>query len=358
MKIYLVGGAVRDKVMGIEPKDRDYVVVGASPADMLDLGYQQVGADFPVFLHPTSGEEYALARTERKTGVGYNGFVTTFDPSITLEDDLIRRDLTMNAMAMDLETGEIIDPFGGRRDIEHRTLRHTSDAFAEDPVRVLRTARFAARYKFDICPLTIQLMKRVAPELDHVPQERVFAEFQKGLMEDAPIRMFEALIKCNALNVDSLRPYRGFDFQRMRYIESTDSMYVRFAFAAAQFTAGDYEVCKVPTDLAKVSHTFNQNFSQFLHYSRMSAVDRLTLLDRVRAFSDPALLQHCVDIFTVHVRQYVSSLKEMDQLTNAFFVDLKKAKTVDAAAIAAACTDPKHIKGAIFQARWDAISNT
>jgi tRNA nucleotidyltransferase (CCA-adding enzyme) len=203
----MVGGAVRDKVMGIEPKDIDYVVVGATPADMLKLGYQQVGADFPVFLHPVTGDEYALARQERKTGVGYNGFDTVFDPSITLEDDLIRRDLTINAMAMDLDTGEIIDPYGGVHDIAQGVLRHTSEAFAEDPVRVLRTARFAARYGFKVADDTIALMRKVVPEIDHVPAERVFAEFQKGLAEDHPHEMIKVLQQCDADRSARVHPY-------------------------------------------------------------------------------------------------------------------------------------------------------
>jgi tRNA nucleotidyltransferase/poly(A) polymerase len=349
MKVYMVGGAVRDKVMGVEPKDRDYVVVGSSPEEMLALGYEQVGASFPVFLK--DGCEYALARTERKTGVGYNGFVTTFDPSITLEDDLIRRDLTINAMAMDLDTGEIIDPYGGKRDIQARVLRHTSAAFAEDPVRVLRTARFAARYSFTIDRSTIVLMKQVAPELNHVPQERVFAEFQKGLMEDAPVNMIEALIQCGALDVDSLRPYRHADKQRLAYVVKSDPLYVRFALVARSFAAGDYETCKVPTDLAKVSAAFNEHFATFLHYQFHTPVVRLTMLNSLRAFSDPDLLRHCVDVFALHVRQAVSSPAEEKRFTDAFFNDVERAKKIDAEAIAASCTNPKDIRQAIFNAR-------
>ena len=145
MQTYLVGGAVRDKLLGLETKDRDWVVVGAAPQEMLDLGYQQVGHDFPVFLDPESHDEYALARTERKTGPGYKGFAINSSPEVTLEEDLLRRDLTINAIAMD-ENGSLIDPFGGQFDIEDRVLRHVSGAFVEDPLRVLRVARFAARF--------------------------------------------------------------------------------------------------------------------------------------------------------------------------------------------------------------------
>ena len=161
MQTYLVGGAVRDKLLGLETKDRDWVVVGAAPQEMLDLGYQQVGKDFPVFLDPDSHDEYALARTERKTGPGYKGFAINSSPEVTLEEDLLRRDLTINAIAMD-ETGSLIDPFGGQCDIEDRVLRHVSGAFVEDPLRVLRVARFAARFAhlgFRVANETLDLMR-------------------------------------------------------------------------------------------------------------------------------------------------------------------------------------------------------
>ena len=161
MKVYLVGGAVRDQLLGFPVKDRDWIVVGATPATLLSLGYQQVGKDFPVFLNPKTKEEYALARTERKAGAGYTGFICDFSPTITLEQDLIRRDLTINAMAQS-EDGEIIDPYGGKQDLENRMLRHISPAFSEDPLRVLRVARFAARYHslgFKIASETLALME-------------------------------------------------------------------------------------------------------------------------------------------------------------------------------------------------------
>src|SRR5208282_1859428 len=188
MKVYLVGGAVRDELLQRPVKDRDYVVCGSTPEEMLSLGYEQVGADFPVFLHPITKCEYALARTERKSGKGYQGFTVDFDPTITLEDDLRRRDLTINAMAKDLETGEIIDPFDGLHDLQDRTLRHVSPAFAEDPLRVLRVARFCARYNFKIAQRTLDLMSHLVQvgELDHLTPERVWVEIEKGLSEASP----------------------------------------------------------------------------------------------------------------------------------------------------------------------------
>jgi tRNA nucleotidyltransferase (CCA-adding enzyme) len=208
MKTYLVGGAVRDELLDYPASERDWVVVGARPQDLLDLGYQQVGKDFPVFLHPQSKDEYALARTERKQGHGYTGFAVDCDPSVTLEEDLLRRDLTVNAMARDTD-GTIIDPYGGQRDLAARVLRHVSHAFVEDPLRVLRTARFAARYAhlgFGVAPETIALMAEIVSqgELAHLPAERIWIEFDRALGERDPDVFIEVLRDCGAL--DKLLP--------------------------------------------------------------------------------------------------------------------------------------------------------
>lgn len=201
MKTYVVGGAVRDRLLGEPVNDRDWVVTGASPQDMLDAGYLPVGKDFPVFLHPQTHEEYALARTERKTGPGYHGFEVYAAPDVTLEDDLVRRDLTINAIAQD-EDGTLIDPHGGQRDLSARVLRHVSEAFAEDPVRILRLARFAARWpQFDVAPETTALMRTMveAGEVDTLVAERVWQELSRGLMERAPARLFDVLRSVGAL---------------------------------------------------------------------------------------------------------------------------------------------------------------
>lgn len=211
MKPYVVGGAVRDALLGRPVNDRDWVIVGATPEALLAAGYTPVGKDFPVFLHPHTREEYALARTERKTAPGYHGFVFHTSPDVTLEDDLARRDLTINAMAQD-EHGGLIDPYGGQRDLADRVLRHVGPAFAEDPVRILRLARFAARLPdFTVAPETELLMRGMvdAGEVDALVPERVWQELARGLMEDTPSRMFEVLRQCGALarllpEVDSL----------------------------------------------------------------------------------------------------------------------------------------------------------
>ena len=204
MKIYLVGGAVRDRLLGRPVSERDFVVVGATPDELVAQGFRPVGKDFPVFLHPRTGEQYALARTERKTGPGYYGFATRFSPDVTLEEDLVRRDLTVNAMAED-EHGEIVDPHGGRRDLEVRVLRHVSDAFVEDPLRVLRVARFATRFAplgFTVAPETLDLMRRIVAsgEVASLVPERIWVETERALGEANPVVYFEVLRACGALD--------------------------------------------------------------------------------------------------------------------------------------------------------------
>lgn len=205
MKTYLVGGAVRDRLLGFDKSDRDWVVVGASVTQMLDAGFTQVGRDFPVFLHPQTKEEHALARTERKTGPGYTGFAFNADPSVTLEEDLERRDLTINAIAQDSDDN-LIDPYGGVKDIEERVLRHVSAAFTEDPLRVLRVARFAARFSplgFRIAEETLALMQQLSRsgELQHLVAERVWQEMEKALHTAAPAEFFLCLRACDALQI-------------------------------------------------------------------------------------------------------------------------------------------------------------
>jgi tRNA nucleotidyltransferase (CCA-adding enzyme) len=203
LEAYLVGGAVRDRMLGLTPLENDWVVIGATPERMIALGFRPVGRDFPVFLHPETAEQYALARTERKTGRGYTAFATHHAPDVTLEEDLGRRDLTINAMARATD-GTLIDPYGGARDLEARLLRHVSAAFVEDPLRVLRVARFAARFAalgFSVAPETLELMRRIVAdgELEALVAERVWAETQRALAESEPRAFFEVLRSCGAL---------------------------------------------------------------------------------------------------------------------------------------------------------------
>ncbi|RDX36083.1 multifunctional CCA addition/repair protein [Kangiella sp. HD9-110m-PIT-SAG07] len=205
MEIYLVGGAVRDQLLGLDVVDHDYVVVGATPNAMKQRGFKEVGKDFPVFLHPETGEEYALARTERKSGHGYKGFEVDFSQDITLEQDLMRRDLSINAIAQQ-EDGTLVDPYNGQQDLQHKTLRHISPAFAEDPLRVLRVARFAARFRylgFTVAPETLLLMTELTHkgELEYLTAERVWTETHKALATQSPQVYFEVLRECGALKI-------------------------------------------------------------------------------------------------------------------------------------------------------------
>ena len=203
MKTYLVGGAVRDALLGLSGSDRDWVVVGSTPEAMVQAGFTPVGKDFPVFLHPRTHEEYALARTERKTAPGYKGFVVHASPEVTLEEDLARRDLSINAIAQ-ADDGRLIDPYGGQEDLQHKVLRHVTDAFREDPVRILRVARFAARFpEFKVAEQTIALMQDMvaAGEVDALVSERVWQELSKGLMATQPSRMLQVLRDCGALKI-------------------------------------------------------------------------------------------------------------------------------------------------------------
>jgi tRNA nucleotidyltransferase (CCA-adding enzyme) len=199
-KIYCVGGAVRDRLLGLTVQDHDWVVVGSTPEEMVAQGFQPVGRDFPVFLHPQTHEEYALARTERKTSSGYHGFAVYAAPDVTLEQDLLRRDFTINAIAQDAD-GKLVDPYNGVADLRAGILRHVSAAFGEDPVRILRAARFAARFGFSVAPETLKLMRDMVDsgEVDALVAERVWQELARGLMEKKPSRFFETLRSCNAL---------------------------------------------------------------------------------------------------------------------------------------------------------------
>lgn len=245
MKIYLVGGAVRDKLLGLPIKERDYVVVGASEEDMLKLGYQRVGKEFPVFLHPKTREEYALARRERKTGPGYKGFDFDASPQVELKDDLLRRDLTINAMA-ELTDGTIEDPYHGKEDLAHKILRHVSPAFAEDPVRILRVGRFLARYAylgFTVAPETIELMRGMVKEgeVNALVAERVWKELERALGEKNPEKFFEILGECAALQI--LFPTFELNGQGMQALQTacelTPDSAIRFAALLHDYADGD-----------------------------------------------------------------------------------------------------------------------
>ena len=224
MEVYAVGGSVRDELLGLKPNDHDFVVVGATHEDLVKRGFSKVGADFPVYLHPTSGDQWALARKERKTGPGYHGFEVNAEPTVTIEEDLSRRDLTINSMARHSKTGELVDPFGGQHDLAQGVLRHTSRAFGEDPLRVLRLARFAAKFPdFKIAQDTVKLCAGMISEgaLDELSQERVWAELTKALTTPQPFKFFEALYSFKAFGrVKGLKPFGTPDLVQVRKLLS------------------------------------------------------------------------------------------------------------------------------------------
>jgi tRNA nucleotidyltransferase (CCA-adding enzyme) len=345
VKLYAVGGAVRDELLGLPVKDRDYVVVGSTPEEMERLGYKPVGKDFPVFLHPKTHEEYALARTERKSGRGYKGFTVHTSPEVTLEDDLRRRDVTINAMAK-AEDGTLIDPYGGKRDLEQGILRHVSEAFAEDPVRILRVARFAARYGFKVAPETMALMRKMvaAGETDYLVPERVWQEFAKGLMEREPQRMFEVL-EASGLQ-KKLMP----ELHQHSGVAGT-TLPVRFARLCWPLKEAEVEaLCdrlKVPGDVRELALLACRN-RVALRASRLATPEALLeLLKRADAFRRPARFAELLE-----VARRDTPLVDTTRLERAYTA----AAAVDAGAIAAAAPAPADIARLIDERRTEAIA--
>jgi tRNA nucleotidyltransferase (CCA-adding enzyme) len=398
MKTYIVGGAVRDRLLGLPVADRDHVVVGATPDDMVALGYQPVGKDFPVFLHPDSHEEYALARTERKSGHGYKGFTVYAAPEVTLEEDLRRRDLTINAMAED-ETGVLVDPYCGQRDLAARIFRHVSEAFAEDPVRILRVARFAARFAdFAVAPETNALMRQMVDngEVDALVPERVWQEVARGLMEAQPSRMFRVLRDCGALarlfpEIDRLfgvpqppehHPEVDTGVHVMLVIDWAArqgfSLPVRFAALTHDLGKGvtppelwpkhvGHEVksvelvralserIRVPADCRDLAVAVAREHGNVHRALELRPGTMVELLERVDAFRRPErfedFLLACECDFRGRPGYENKPFPEPDCLRQAFRATL----TIDAGAVAHS-VEPARIRDAIFQARTAAVA--
>lgn len=290
MKIYLVGGAVRDQLLGLPVKERDWVVVGATPQEMLSQGFQQVGKDFPVFLHPQTKEEYALARTERKVGRGYKGFECYAAPDVTLEDDLKRRDLTINAIAQD-EKGQLIDPYGGQQDLANKQLRHVSSAFAEDPLRVLRVARFAARFsEFSVSSETLNLMQQMvaAGEVDELVPERVWQEIIKVLKERAIHRFFEILKECGADKI--LFPefsIADLDFSSTNAAQFLENLEIRFATLIHRLSSSQInQLCKhyrIPSSFCELAILVSEGYTNFHQLEKLDAEAILNFFEKTDA---------------------------------------------------------------------------
>ena len=336
---------MRDELLGLPVQDRDHVVVGSTPEEMERLGYKPVGKDFPVFLHPQTHEEYALARTERKSGRGYKGFTVHASPEVTLEEDLRRRDLTINAMAK-AEDGTLIDPYGGKRDLEQHILRHVSEAFAEDPVRILRVARFAARFGFDVAPETMALMKQMVAsgEADYLVPERVWQEFAKGLMEREPERMFEVL-EASGLQKKLLPEVRE------RVGVSGGSLPVRFARLAWPLQEPEVEaLCerlKVPSDVKELALLACRT-RVALRASRLATpAALLELLKRTDAFRRPERFEQLLEV--AHRDEPIVDTARLERARSA-------AVTVDAGAVAAQAPSPADIPRLLDERRIEAIA--
>jgi tRNA nucleotidyltransferase (CCA-adding enzyme) len=351
MKVFVVGGAVRDELLGLAVQDKDYVVVGATPEEMVAQGYKPVGKDFPVFLHPRTHEEYALARTERKSGRGYKGFTVHASPEVTLEDDLRRRDLTINAMAKDSDSGALIDPFGGKHDLEKGILRHVSEAFAEDPVRILRVARFAARFAFEVHEDTMNLMREMvrSGEADYLVAERVWQELERGLAEPHPEKMFEVLDACGLAprlfnEVKPVLPLLALS------VKAKASVPVRFAVIAWPHKEAEVAaVCerlKVPNEVRELALAACRNRVALRAAPLATAAALLELLKRADALRRPERFRELLQ-----VARLASPGLETARVERA----LAAAAAVDAGAIAAKAGSQADIPRLIDEARIRAI---
>jgi tRNA nucleotidyltransferase (CCA-adding enzyme) len=398
MKIFSVGGAVRDELLGLPVQDRDWVVVGATPEAMLAQGYKPVGKDFPVFLHPQSREEYALARTERKTAPGYKGFVFHADAGVTLEEDLARRDLTINAIAKS-ESGEFIDPHGGRTDLAAKVLRHVSPAFAEDPVRILRVARFAARFAdFALAPETVELMRSMVAhgEVDHLVAERTWQELARGLMEARPSRMFDVLRACGALakilpEVEALFgvPQRadyhpeidtGVHVMMVMDMAAHLALPLPARFAALTHDLGKgrtpadilprhigheaasvgligplSERLRVPAECRDVALLVARYHSDIHRIAELRALTVLKVIERCDALRRPERFESVIGACEADYRGRLGFAERIYAPATRWRAALAAVQSVDAGAISRACDDRARIPARIHDARVEAI---
>lgn len=398
MQVYCVGGAVRDELLGLSVQDRDFVVVGSTPTEMEEAGYKPVGKDFPVFLHPNTRDEYALARTERKTAKGYKGFQVHADPDVTLEQDLARRDLTINAIAKD-ESGHLIDPYSGIQDLKDKVLRHVSPAFSEDPVRILRAARFAARFiDFDVAPATMDLMREMVEkgEVDALVPERVWQEISKGLMEEKPSRMFKVLRACGALKkimpeLDALwgvpqpanhHPEIDTGVHVMMVIDYAASkqyqLPVRFAALMHDLGKGTTPkdllprhigheqrsvdllqvLCKrlrVPNDCKELAHIVAKFHGKVHQVEEMRPETLLQFLVETDAIRQPQRFGDFLLACECDIRGRTGYETQTFEKADLLLSLLKAASEVDAGAVAKLQDTPDKIKQAVYEARLNAL---
>ncbi len=354
MKTYVVGGAVRDRLLGLIPGDRDYVVVGGSPEQMLAAGYQPVGKDFPVFLHPKTHEEYALARTERKTGHGYHGFSCYAAPDVRLEDDLARRDLTINAMAEDA-AGNVIDPYGGQQDLANKILRHVSPAFAEDPVRILRLARFAARFpEFTVAPETQALMQRMVQsgEVKHLVAERVWQELSRGLMAEDPERMFAVLDSCSATEdlIAGILPPKGvLTCAARKHLPLPARVALWLSHCSDVQVSTLAKKLRLPVDCRDLALLLVRQHEALQHPEAQSAEGRLNTLEQCDALRRPERFERLLST--------LPCLGTNQDILDTWLKIQAAAVGVDAGAIALSVRTQGHIPSRIRDARIEALQS-
>ena len=370
MKIYLVGGAVRDQIMGLSVKDKDYVVVGSTSEEMVKLGYKPVGKDFPVFLHPKTHQEYALARTERKVSKGYKGFKVYTSEEVTLEEDLQRRDLTINAIAKD-KRGKFFDPFGGIKDIKSRVLRHVSSAFVEDPIRVLRIARFSARFhKFKIHPKTEAILKQIIKnkEIETVASERVWSELAAGFLEKKSYLMFEVLNRCGALKI--LLPELDYP-KNKNSIKKSLEYAAKFGYSAdvraAIFFMYTYPIkpgikcnekiylrLSVPNAVKKLTEKLVFNLSDLKQFKKLKPRQVLDLIYKMDLFRNPDMLPDVMQIFEAYIEGQLSQKNTAQTTLKVLQKYLKHLNKLNLSSI----SQNKRgfdIKTAIFEARLNML---
>ncbi len=370
MKIYLVGGAVRDQIMGLSVRDKDYVVVGSNSEEMVKLGYKPVGKDFPVFLHPKTHQEYALARTERKVSKGYKGFKVYTSEEVTLEEDLQRRDLTINAIAKD-KRGKFFDPFGGIKDIKSRVLRHVSSAFVEDPIRVLRIARFSARFhKFKIHPKTEAILKQIIKnkEIETVASERVWSELAAGFLEKKSYLMFEVLNRCGALKI--LLPELDYP-KNKNSIKKSLEYAAKFGYSAdvraAIFFMYTYPIkpgikcnekiylrLSVPNAVKKLTEKLVFNLSDLKQFKKLKPRQVLDLIYKMDLFRNPDILPDVMQIFEAYIEGQLSQKNTAQTTLKVLQKYLKHLNKLNLSSI----SQNKRgfdIKTAIFEARLNML---
>ena len=370
MKIYLVGGAVRDQIMGLSVRDKDYVVVGSTSEEMVKLGYKPVGKDFPVFLHPKTHQEYALARTERKVSKGYKGFKVYTSEEVTLEEDLQRRDLTINAIAKD-KRGKFFDPFGGIKDIKSRVLRHVSSAFVEDPIRVLRIARFSARFhKFKIHPKTEAILKQIIKnkEIETVASERVWSELAAGFLEKKSYLMFEVLNRCGALKI--LLPELDYPKNKNSIKKSLECA-AKFGYSAdvraAIFFMYTYPIkpgikcnekiylrLSVPNAVKKLTEKLIFNLPDLKQFKKLKPRQVLDLIYKMDLFRNPDILPDVMQIFEAYIEGQLSQKNTAQTTLKVLQKYLKHLNKLNLSSI----SQNKRgfdIKTAIFEARLNML---